>query len=421
MNDKVYNRCLKIARLGCESVRRGLAVANNIQNQDVISVKVKGRDKLVEYVEKIMKHSTNALAVYRSRVHSLLVVESDDKRLVKTAIAGELFIKSVLKSRESRMCQKQLVDLISAEIYFQEAALYDRRYPYKQIADSAIEYAKHVVLRLQPSAFMKYFQFDSKPHIDENVYKTLVTQAFDKRYALGTMENIKELANKKYESDYVSRKDFFVETNRKTGVSVSDTRLIEAKRTITSVKDRVFTPESLIIADLYKGAFANLSSQNKIRRFVNLKARNSDIDICPIRNLSAKRQFATIDAMTMHRYIYDFYTDHKPANIMSKDLPIYYFKQELGMYRNMWGEDANVIYKNGKLYFGDGSSVAVPDDVAPHEGLHRVNAAYGALFGFTPDDMKGDWLSDSVRQAYTSEGMAEYRLAMIDARMKGKA
>ena len=45
---------------------------------------------------------------------------------------------------------------------------------------------------------------------------------------------------------------------------------------------------------------------------------------------------------------------------------------------------------------------------------------YASLFGFTADDMQGNWLYDSIRRAYTDEGVANYRLALINAREKGK-
>lgn len=409
MNDGVYNRCIKMASLACENVKRDLASVNHIQNANSIRIKVRSKETLADYIEKMMKSSQNAMAIYRSRIQSLLVIESDDKRLKNISDAGEYFIKSIMRSRDARVCQKYLIDLLAAELYCKDAFSYDKRCPYKQVSESAMEMAKNVVSRKYPLNFMDNFDFSGEPHIKEDILENLRKQAFNRRYAFGTFEASVDIAAKKYEKEYLARRDFFTE-NRKD----------KPKKVFQSLKDRAFTPESLIIADLYRGAFAHLPAQNKVRRFVNLKARNRDIEICPPKNLSMKRQFATIDAMTMHRYIYDFYTDNKPSDIQGKDIDIYYFRQELAMYRHMWGETANVTYRNGRIVFGDGSSVELPSDVSPYEGLHRVNAAYGALFGFTPDDMKGDWLYDSVRQAYTSEGMAEYRLAMIEAKLKGK-
>lgn len=411
MNDKVYNRCLRIARLACDNTRRELSTVSRIP-ADSIQVLVRGKETLASYVEKIMKNGTNAVVIYRSRIQPILHIECEDPRLQNASKAGEMFVKSVLKSREARLCQKRIIDLTAAEIYFQQAALYDKHNPYVQTASSAMEYAKNVVSGKYSKEFLKSFDFGETPKIKGNILTVLQDQAFDTKYAFGTMNNSVAVANQLYEKEYVSRRDYFISSK---GVAVS-TRTGQ----IPSVKDRVFTLESLIIADLYKGAFAHIAAKNKIRRFTNLRAKNRDIEICPPRNLTVKRQFSTVDAMTMHRFIYNYYTDNKPDNVVGADVGIYYFKCEIDMYKCMWGETASVSYKGGRLYFTDGTVVDVPAGVAPHEGLHRVNAAYGALFGFTPDDMGGDWLYNSVRQAYTSEGIAEYRLAMIDAKLKGR-
>ena len=55
--------------------------------------------------------------------------------------------------------------------------------------------------------------------------------------------------------------------------------------------------------------------------------------------------------------------------------------------------------------------------------FHKVNTTYAALFGFRDrEDSRGgrEWLYDAIRKAYTDEGMADYRLAMIDAKLSGK-
>ena len=100
----------------------------------------------------------------------------------------------------------------------------------------------------------------------------------------------------------------------------------------------------------------------------------------------------------------------------------YYYQQEMKMYQHMWGTEELVYIKGGRMYFPNGTSIVVPHNTEPWSLLHKVNATYGSLFGYTSDDAEGgsNWLYDSIRCAYTDEGLAEYRLAMIDARLKGK-
>lgn len=410
MDDNTYNRCLRIATMACDNMKKELAHINGMKNFNSISVKVRDKDQLVEYVHNIMKLGNKGMAVYKSRIQLSLIISSDDMRFKNTQSAGELFVTSVIRSREARVCQKHLIDLQAAEIYLQEAARYDKSHPYKLQSESALEQAKHVVIRKYSISFMDNFDLSGSVQVKSELLNTLRKQAFDTRYAFGTQESNDRMMKKKYEMDYLSRNDFFLKRGQPQ----------DSMGEVKSFRDRPFTIASLIITDLYKGAFARLPAKRKIRRFVNLRSRNRDIEVCPMRNLSAKRQFATIDAMTMHRYIYDFYADRRPASATEHDLQIYYFKRELDMYKCMWGEGTKVTYERGKLKFGDGTMVDLPPDTLPHEGLHRVNTAYAALFGYGADDATENWLYNAVRQAYTAEGLAEYRLAMIEARLKGK-
>ena len=41
-----------------------------------------------------------------------------------------------------------------------------------------------------------------------------------------------------------------------------------------------------------------------------------------------------------------------------------------------------------------------------------------AVLGCNPTAAQNDWMYNSIRQAYLSEGNAEYRLSMIERRLK---
>lgn len=421
MNDAVYNRCLRIAQLGVNNVKRDLCAMNKYARPDAIKIKLRSKDEVLANIDKIMRNSHNALLIYKSKMQSLIIVETDLTNLNGRGQVGEMFVRSIVKSRDARVCQKQLVDVMAAEKYLQSAYYYDVRNPVKRLSDKAIEYAKNILFRTYSANFFNNFEFSGTPRVTERARMNLEAVAFDEKYSFGSIDACKKMADKKYESDYASRNDFFVV--KPVSFDSADYESDDAhRRTLAPQLDRQFTVGSLMISDLYKGTFAKLSKHKGVRKFVNLRAKNKDIEDCPYKNLVIKRQFATIDAMTMHRYIYDSYSANKPMNLTNSDQQVYYFKQELGMYRDIWdNQQLRVIFKNSQLHFDDGTVVTVDRNITPHECLHRVNAAYGALFGFGASDHKStDWLFNSLRQSYTTEGVAEYRLAMIDARLRGK-
>ena len=421
MTDAAYNRCLRIAQYAANNVKTILCSVNKYARADAIKIKLKSKDETVNTIDRIMRNPHNAVVIYRGKMQDLIIVDSDLTSVSGRNQIGEIFVKSVVKSRDARVCQKQLVDILAAEKYLQAAYQYDLRNPVKRLSDKALEYAKNVLFRSYSANFFNNFEFNGTPRITEKARMGLEAIAFDEKYSFGSMEACQKMADKKYADEYLSRNDYFLSgpIDFESSDYKSDD---EYRRGLKSQRDRQFTAESLMISDLYKGTFAKLSNHNGVRKFVNLRARNRDIEDCPHRNLVIKRQFATIDAMTMHRYIYDSYSENKPLNASMTDVQVYFFKQELGMYRDIWGNShLKVIYRNGELQFDDGTVVKVDRNITPHECLHRVNAAYGALFGFSAEDERAsDWLFNSLRQSYTTEGVAEYRLAMIDARLKGK-
>ena len=90
------------------------------------------------------------------------------------------------------------------------------------------------------------------------------------------------------------------------------------------------------------------------------------------------------------------------------------------MYQYIWQTSGAVYSRDGSIYFPDGRAIAIPSAMSDYEFFHKINTVYAALFGFTSDDAVGgsNWLIDSIRSAYTDEGNALYRLAVIDERTK---
>lgn len=421
ISDAEYNRCSRVAAKACANVKIELAKRNAMQNPDSIRIKTRNKDVLMQYVSELMSlPQRNNIAVYASRIQNMLLFITSDARLKDTSVAGMVFVDSVFRSKDARTCQKYLVDLMAAERYFQEAYDYDKQHPYKLLADSALEQSRQIVARKYSKAFLNYFDFSSRPRLhssDESVnrkFESFKQQAFDSRYSLSSEEGNKDIVNKKYQIEYVSRNDFFITKKDPENI----------------VRDRQIPLQSLAITELYNATFAVIPGTGTMRKFVDLRYANRDIELCPMHNLAMKKQRADIESKTMHRFIYDNYTDEIPKNFNTADIERYYFQRELDMYRLMWGENVIVKYENSALIFPDGRRVEFDSSIPPGECLHQVNAAYGALFGYTKEDMpkkskddkkaKSSWLENSIRQAYTAEGTAIYRLAMIEARRDGR-
>lgn len=424
MNEKTYNMYLKMIKLACKNVKTEICKFNNIENENDVSIKIRNKDTLIDYVEQIVKNSANAAALYSNKIEPLLVI-STKSTLTHTLTASIVFIESIIKSKDARVCQKQYIDYSMAEMYLTEAYDYDSKHPVFD-GNTALDKAKEIITRIYSLNFLSNFVLDSgKPHLDETVRNELIAQAFDERYAFTSKESNENLIRKKYINDFGTRKDFFLmESSERAKALKMDAVKSGSKPTsmmdVLGIKRQVTEDDTFMITELYKGTFADLPLQNRRRKFVNLKVRNRDIMICPKRNLVVKRQYANIESLTKHQYIMDFYEDQMPESVFDTD--DYYFKQEVHMYQYMWNVGGTVSCNNGYLYFPDGTSMPLAKNMKPHEFLHRVNTVYAALFGFSPEDMKGgnNWLYDTIRRAYTDEGTADYRLAMIDAKLKGR-
>lgn len=424
LDSKSYNRYLKVAKLACDNIKAAICSANRLSNPSVIQVRIKDKQKLVECVADIMHDPTGAKQRCEAAINDILVVSASFP-VAKQVNWNRVFVDSVTRSRNARVCQKCLIDILSAELYFKQAYAYDVKHGGK----SGIAGAKVVIVQMYSQAFLDNFDFTGEPCVNSGIKTTLEKQVFDKRYSLADTKTNDTIVQKRYAKDFASRQDFFMskaETPKpfstRFGFGGKKSSQTGAPKNIPSLKQTKASVDSMLINDLYKNSFANIPAQNKIRRFVNLQLRNKDIAMCPVRNLPAKRQYAAIDAMTKHEYIRSYYEDELAKLPRSTNKNDFYFSQELRMYQYMWGDMAFVESRGDRLYFSDGGYMEVPNGFTPHEFLHEINITYGAMFGFNPDDMKGgnNWLYDSIRKAYTDEGMAEYRLTLIDKRLGKK-
>lgn len=415
MNEKSYNMYLRMVKLACRNVRAAVCQENGITEKDQVQVKVRDRDGLVNIVAAIMQSPDSAETIYASRVEKRVVIVTDVK-LLHAVDTTTVFIQSILKSRSARICQKQIINYLMAERYLDAAWDYDQQHPMQKKALTA---AKEVITQKYSLNFLGGFIFDDRPRVEPHILVGLKSQAFDARYSLVTEDQNDKMVDRKYAMDLGARNDVFlaaspVSFSVNTVKSAQDT---SQKSMIDVFIKRSKKSETDIISQLYTTSFADMPLQKRRRRFVNLQSKNRDVELCPERNLSIKRQFSQIEATTKHTYIMNYFNDHIGS---AEDRRLYYFDQEAWMYKYIWQIEGNIYSQAGNIYLPDGKALSIPDSMTDYEFFHRVNTVYAALFGFTDSDVVGgnNWLIDSIRKAYTDEGNALYRLSIIDKRLE---
>ena len=422
MDGKAYNVYLKMVKFGCENVRAEICRINFF-NGDEVTVKVRGTESLVALAEKIAKHPQTAVAVYSDEVDKRLVVRSTEPT-VKMKSASGIFIESVISSQKARDASLKLVDLHASLKFLHDGYVYDVKFPPAAGVDGALEKAKAYISGTHSLSFLSMFDFlPTGPAINEVVAKELELTACNERFSHTTMADIERVAVNKYTELFASRTSLFSQTDNNVKNAV---KLETVKKKMNTVKmhSKVtpITSKTISLDVLFSGTLSEIPLNGKKRILTNLKSRQNAVLIMPEYILPSKRQRAKIEYMSNHKYIMDYYADtiKKAGNTMS--VAQHLFREENRMYKFMWGSVQSVHFERGRLIFPDGSNIIVPKGQAPHEFFHKVNAVYAALFGYTSADARSgdDWVYNSIRKAYTEEGMADYVLALIDARMSGK-
>lgn len=415
MNEKSYNMYSRVIKIACRNVRTAFCQENGIAEDAAdVHVRIRDRDGLVDIAAAVFKNPESAKAVFYTRVQKRISVVSG---MTQTGHidAADVFIGSLLESRASRVCQKRLVVYLMAERYLSAACAYDRAHPEEE-KDKYLSYAKGVIAEKYSLNVIGGFLFDDRPRIEPSVLNGLREVAFHPMYSLITEEMTMKAAERRYAAEFESRHDVFV-TGTPVAFNMAPEQAASDKSMIDVFVKKHKMSENEIIMRLYETSFASLPLHKRRRRFVNLKARNRDVEICPAGSLSIKRQFAQIEATTKHAYIISYFNQNMPP---SADPDTYFFDQEAWMYHYMWQTQGVIYHQAGSIYLPDDTVVEIPESMKPWEFFHRVNTVYAALFGFSPEDAKGgcNWLIDSIRSAYTDEGNALYCLMLMDNRIK---
>lgn len=414
MNEKSYNMYSKVIKLACRNVKLAFCQENGITDTGHVRVKIRDRDGLVTITAAVFKNPESAKAVFSSRVQKRVSVltELTDTKPIDIA---DVFIGSLLESRVSRVCQKRLILYLMAERYLMAAHSYDEAHPGEE-KDQYLNYAKGVITERYSLNFIGGFVFDEGPRIESSVLTGLRELAFNPMYALTSEELTMKTVDRRYAREFESMRDVFV-TGTPVAFDITDSKRVSDKSMIDVFVKKHKLSENEIITQLYESSFATMPLYKRRRRFVNLKSKNRDVEICPVGSLRIKRQFAQIEATTKHTYIINYFNQNRQ---LSADTDTYFFEQEAWMYHYMWQTTGVIYHQAGSIYLPDDTIIEVPENMKPWEFFHRVNTVYAALFGFTPEDARGgnNWLIDSIRSAYTDEGNALYCLMLIDNRIK---
>ena len=166
MNEKTYNMYLKMIKLACNNIAAELCRINGLPNNKLVQVRIRNKEQLVNYVGRIIHNSTDAVALYSNKIEPLLVV-TVSVPLVQTLTPSVVFIESIIKSKDARVCQKQLMDYTMAEMYLNEAYMYDMKHPYNQAIDSALEKAKDIISKIYSINFLSNFGVSPKVFFDK--------------------------------------------------------------------------------------------------------------------------------------------------------------------------------------------------------------------------------------------------------------
>lgn len=406
MDKSASNIATRIAELACRNLAAKLCRVNDIRNYSVIRVRVVNRDALLEAVWAVCRGAQ--IGSQAKKIADSVAVTSK-RKLQHTVNKRAVLAESVAASVEARSCQKKLVTLFAAEEYLRVAYDYDRDSPERSASRTAVQ----ALAAMHSDRFLDNFILKGRPQVDPGVKARLADKAFDRRYAFSSELDIRSVAHDKYMSKLFTRDDFFLSKKNARARTVNNVP-VGSHQSTDEIDIKLFRRLNVM-------EFAEMPLHNKRRKLVNLNARSRDIFECPVPVLPSKQRFLLIELRTKRSYIYSCYNNGLRVGMNRKETAEYYMRREAEMYQEIWHTDESIYCDGETVTLHTGMTFPVPEGRAPYEVLHEINAVYAALFGFTADDASscGSWASRSARQAYTDEGLANYRYAVTNARLSG--
>ena len=430
MQKHTYNVFLTMAKLATKNVQKALEDAN-VDDDYNIEVDMKNEQATVTLVASIIKHQKSALKNYAGSATRLLLISADMPFSMEFS-PGAIFVQSILNSNRARVYQKRLVDLYAAKIYLDEALKYDEIHHIKG-TDSAVEYAKNELIRMYSYDFVNNFDIkEGIIRLDDVIIRNLSEQACDSKYTMVTMDIIKKKAELSYKRKFLPRDDFFLHQamskseNKKSVKEIMEQQKLSNESAIykspvpvrTKRPDRRGVKKIHVAQNIYQDVLQFAKKKKSVH--FNLDNRHDDILRCSPSQLASKKQFASIELLSSHSYIFDFYDDAMPKNLDDKGVMRYYYDKECAIYLDIMnlGTDKKIKKKGNFLFFPDGKKLQIEPGLKAYEFLHKLNTMNSAVLGYNPTKSDNNWMRNAIRQAYVSEGNAEYRLSMIERRMK---
>lgn len=425
----MYNYCLIVSKLAGNNIRRELCRENGFSDIKIVSVRFRSRNVVANLVSDIMAYNKMDVVSHFKEAALASISVSCSQKINHPIDYGSVFVESVLKSKDARNCQRQLVDYLVAELYFRQAYEYDVNHGMNG-KYTAVDKAQAKIRELHSLNFLSGFIFEKgkQPVMDLTLKDQLAHRAFNPLYSCTTSEMTNELVRNKYKNNFSSFESEFTGDSDKVDryFNVRDAQR-KINGSINAAVDTVCnkilsrSPYHISDMDFFKSFFVKMPTVKRKRRFLNLKNRNSDIITCSFKVLDKKQQYNDIEYKTKHSFIFDCHKDRLPK-VSNIEESRHYFNYEAAMYRKIMRLESSITYRQGRLHFPDGSVAVVPLNVQPYEVLHKINTMYAAFFGFSGEDLANptDWLYNTIRSAYTDEGVALYRQYIIDIRRKSR-
>ena len=421
MQKSTYNIFLTMAQIAAKNVQKTL---EEQYDRDIYGIEVTLRDDddAVALVASIVKHQSIAVKAYTKSAARALDI-SAERSFDMYLSPGAVFVNSVLRSNRMRVYQKRLLELYSARIYLDMARKYENEHPRSE----SVEFAKTVLVDMYSFEFLSHFRITAdKISIDSSFLDTMVNSACDPDYTNVTNRMLLKKAGSYYKKIFMARNDVFLQPFSEKSAPAPMPKMSEEKseaffekpllaRTAKATKEKIAS----VSTSVYRGILAFAKKKKPVA--FDLDMKHVDINRCPESRLIEKKQFAEIEAMTKHTFIFACFDDAMPQGLDNAGVIRYYYGCECRMYCIICGlkENSMIRKKGNVLYFPDGKQMVIEPGMKAYEFLHKVNIMNAAVFGIDPMSLRSsEWMNGILRQAYVDEGNAEYRLHMIERRAR---
>ena len=363
------------------------------------------------------------------RFASILDLELETGERDSSFSVGLIYLKNVDRVAKRRKAQKAYMEIKAAEKYLGLAEAFD--------ADNGTNEKKTAgaVIRSRCRSILEYAN-ENCTGFDDAKVKALYSYAFSPRYSYITEDEISDVTDDIFDRLFLNDARFNKSLLKYDGFGRSESVSPAKHGLIKRFFDRIKTLRPKFRKSVSASSDASETVREKdylirrnIEKYVSrsssgrtgfstdydayIKLLLSDIRGSSLRTLSEKRHFAEVDMMHQHKFIFDYHDRMMPASAKNdaRERMKYYYNCEKKMFLAIYGHEG-IYIKDGYIVYPDGSSQKITKK--PHDMLHDVNITIAARKGYNGDDVTEDQLWNSVRAAYTAEGVDDYRIRYID-------